>query len=120
MLKVISIMLIVGILIFVSKSIIEFVDFASLSKNSESVVLNCSKDLDEEMYSITYNKKSKEITKLYGKDIKDAFFYEYYINIYGERIKINYYDESNADELIKNIKNAYEKTGVNVIYTIKI
>lgn len=118
MLKVISIILIIGILIFVSKFIIEFIDLMSLSKNSESAVLNCSKDLDEEMYSITYNKKNKEITKLYGKDIKDDFFYEYYINIYGERIKINYYDESNADELIKNIKNAYEKNGgkCNIYY----
>lgn len=53
--------------------------------------------------------QAKEITKLYGKDIKDDFFYEYYINIYGERIKINYYEDSNVDELIKNIKNAYKK-----------
>ena len=109
MLKVIFCILIIGIVVYIIKLGIDVVNFASLFNSSESAVLNCSKDSDEEMYKITYNKKSKEITGLSGKDIKDNFFYEYYINIYGERIKINYYEDSNADELIKNIKNAYEK-----------
>lgn len=108
MLKVIFVILIIGIVVYVIKLGIDVVNFVSLFNSSESATLYCSKDSDEEMYKITYNKKSKEITGLSGKDIKDNL-YEYYINIYGERIKINYYDESNADELIKNIKNAYEK-----------
>ena len=108
MLKVIFVILIIGIVVYVIKIGIDVVNFASLFNSSESATLYCSKDSDEEMYKITYNKKSKEITSLSGKDIKDNL-YEYYINIYGERIKINYYEDSNADELIKNIKNAYEK-----------
>ena len=108
MLKVIFVILIIGIVVYVIKLGIDVVNFVSLFNSSESATLYCSKDSDEEMYKITYNKKSKEITGLSGKDIKDNL-YEYYINIYGERIKINYSDDSNADELIKNIKNAYEK-----------
>lgn len=109
MLKLIFIILIIGVVVYIFKLGIDFVNFTSLFNNSESAILNCSKDSDEEMYKITYNKKNNQIINLIGKDIKDDFYYEYYINIYGERIKINYYEESNADELIKNIKNAYEK-----------
>lgn len=108
LIKLLKFFLIILIIIIVYNIFI-FVMNTIDSSNKEYAVLNCSKDSDEEMYRVIYDKRNKEITKLYGKDIKDDFFYEYYINIYGERIKINYYEDSNVDELIKNIKNAYKK-----------
>lgn len=112
LIKVLIVILGIVLIGFIIKEIISFIEYTSTIKNSETVVLNCSKGDEEETYKIIYDKNDDRVLQLSGNKFKNDFYYDYYINIYGTRVKVSY-ENGNAKNLIKDIQNAYNNSSSN-------
>lgn len=108
LIKVLIVILGIVLIGFIIKEIISFIEYTSTIKNSETVVLNCSKGDEEETYKIIYDKNDDRVLQLSGNKFKNDFYYDYYINIYGTRVKVE--ETGKAKNLINDIKNAYNNS----------